>query len=316
MASQSKHDTLASSRRDTHHPPAIRSSSSTIKKRFTPDGVSYLISGKKSRLGLVCVHGWGCCASDFTLLFQELNRKGADLKLLAIDLPGHGDSPKELCPDASVSGCARAALSVAQHENLSEIVLCGHSMGGRMVMAAFTQAQATGIPIVRSIIFLDVSNYKLRPKLYEFDEKDPRSKAMTEPQKAIKKAEMFQSMFSSETPLDFELATLNHLKTLDRNFANAIRENYIRYDHEDLNASLANVGECGIPFCNLQSTDIDGENQRFPLKSGQISPWMQLIQEKVPQAQQVVVEDSAHFPHVDQPQQVANLVLDFVRDFE
>ncbi|KAK5692925.1 hypothetical protein LTR97_010401 [Elasticomyces elasticus] len=287
----------------------------SLEQRYTPKGVSYLASGKKSRLGLVCIHGWGCRASDFTLLFQDLNRKSADLTLLAIDLPGHGDSPKGLCPDASVSGCARAALSVAQHENVSEIVLCGHSMGGRMVMDAFTQAQVTGTPIVNGIIFLDVSNYKLRPKLYEFDEKDPRSKAMTEQQKAIKKAEMFQSMFSSETPLDFELATLNHLKTLDRNFANAIRENYIRYDHEDLNACLANVGECGIPFCNLQSTDIDGENQRFPLKSGQISPWMQLIQEKVPQAQQVVVEDSAHFPHVDQPQQVANLVLSFVRDF-
>ncbi|KAK5724891.1 hypothetical protein LTR17_013474 [Elasticomyces elasticus] len=276
----------------------------SLEQRYTPEGVSYLALGE-SRLGLVCIHGWGCRASDFTLLFQELNRKGAALKLLAIDLPGHGDSPKELCLDASVSGCARAALSVAQHENLSEIVLCGHSMGGRMVMDAFTQAQATETPIVRSIIFLDVSNYRLRAKLYDFDEKDPRSIAMTEPQKAIKKAEIFQSMFSSETPLDFELATLNHLKTLDRNFANAIRENYIRYDHDDLDASLATVGEC----------DIDSENQRFPLKSGQISPWMQLIQEKVPQAQQVVVEDSAHFPHVDQPQRVANLVLDFVKDF-
>ncbi|KAK3629473.1 hypothetical protein LTR56_018012 [Elasticomyces elasticus] len=287
----------------------------SLEQWYTPEGVSYLTSGKKSRLGLVCIHGWGCRASDFTLLFQELNRKGADMKLLAIDLPGHGDSPKELCPDASVSGCARAALSVVQYESLSEIILCGHSMGGRMVMDAFTQARAKGAPVVKSVVFLDVSNYRLRPKLYEFDEKDPRSKAMTEPQKAIKKAEMFQSMFSSETPLDFELATLNHLKTLDRNFANAIRENYIRYDHEDLNASLAIVGECGIRFCNLQSTDIDGENQRFPLKSGQISPWMQLIQEKVPHAQQIVVEDSAHFPHVDQPQRVANLVLDFVQDF-
>ncbi|TKA63370.1 hypothetical protein B0A55_11965 [Friedmanniomyces simplex] len=180
-------------------------------------------------------------------------------------------------------------------------------------MDAFTQARAAENVNVRGIVFLDVSNYRLRPKLYEFDENDPRSKAMTEQQKATKKAELFQSMFSSETPSDFELATLQHLRTLDKSFANAIRNDYIQYDHTRLDDALAAVGKAKIPLLNLQSTDIDGENQRFPLKTGQTSSWMQLIQEKVPEAQQIVVEDSAHFPHVDQPQRVADSILEFMQ---
>jgi len=286
---------------------------STIEQRTSPDGLQYLRCGPTdSKVGLVCIHGWGCQGADYALLFEALQERSVTFKGLAVDLPGHGDSPKTVS-DATVAGCAKAALSAAQHEGLSDVMLIGHSMGGRIVMEAFTQAQASGIIKIRGIAFLDVSNYRLRPKLYEFDENDSRSKAMSDQEKASKKAALFQTMFSDHTPPEFELATLQHLKTLDKGFANAIRDDYIDYDHTRLDTALAAAGHAKTPFLNLQSTDIDGENQRFPLKTGEMSTWMKLIQEKVPQAEQFVVEKSAHFPHVDQPEKVADTLIEFMK---
>ncbi|KAK3072550.1 hypothetical protein LTR53_006604 [Teratosphaeriaceae sp. CCFEE 6253] len=266
-------------------------STGSLEQRTGPNGLRYLACGPADgKTGL---------------------RRSLPFKVLAVDLPGHGDSPKD-ASKATVASCAEAARSIARHEGLTDVVFVGHSMGGRIVMEAFTQAHAAGRPTVRGIIFLDVSNYRLRLKLYDFDETDPRSQRMSDADKAVKKAALFQSMFSSETPLDFELATLQHLKTLDKGFADAIRRDYIDYDHTRLDPALAAAGEAGVPLLNLQSTDIDGENQRFPLKAGQMSPWMSLIQEKVPHAEQVVVGDSAHFPHVDQPEKVADLARRFM----
>ena len=131
-------------------------------------------------------------------------------------------------------------------------------------------------------------------------------------QKAAQKAELFQSMFSEYTPPEFELAQLQHLKTLDKVVSSAIRDDYVRFDYEEYDVKLAALGRAGTLLLNVQSTDIGPDNHRVALKKGEVSKWMEIISEKAPQVQHVVVEESAHFPHVDQPERVAGLILDFV----
>lgn len=278
---------------------------------FTPQGLAYYSHGDDaSTTALVCIHGWGCRGSDFDALFRRLSTRMQSLRLLAPDLPGHGSSPATAAPAVTVSGFACAVNGLARDLGIRHVYLLGHSMGCRVAVEAVHLAPDLSI---HGLVFLDGSNYSLRPGLYAFESNDPRSSALTAEQKAVKKAEMFQAMFSEATPPEFELAQLKHLRGLNRNVASAVREDYVRFDREDYYGRLEELGREGVALLNLQSTDIDEKNDRVRLKEGEMTKWMAVIGEKVPTAVQIVVTGCAHFPHVDQPEKVAKLIEDFIR---
>ncbi|KAK3702934.1 hypothetical protein LTR37_014783 [Vermiconidia calcicola] len=278
-------------------------------------GISYIRSGPQdSKVALVCVHGWACQATDYTYLFTELN-KTVPLKFqaVAVDLPGHGKSSTKSYPVASISAFAEAVNAVANELGFLEIVLVGHSMGMRVVLEAWQQTLATtATSIVKGVIFLDGSHYKFRKSLFAFDKADPRSKNLNAEEVKEKIAEAFSQMFSSRTPPEFQASTLAHAKSIDAEYNESMRQSHISYDYERLDDVLAEMGKASIPLLNLQATHIDEQNQRIPLKQGEVTQWMRFLQEKVPQAQQFVIPGSSHFLHVDDPAGVARRIMEFV----
>jgi pimeloyl-ACP methyl ester carboxylesterase len=203
-------------------------------------------------------------------------------------------------------------LDVINELSLSNIVLAGHSMGVRMILETWQQAIAAGKPTVKGLCFIDGSHYKFRKSLFAFDHGDPRSKTLTNEQKATGMAYAFKRMFSDNTPADFQEATLAHVRSMDMQYNEAMRKSFITYDYERMDDVLTAVGEAGNPVLSFQATNVDEQNQRRRLEPGERSQWMDFLQEKVPQIQQVVVDDAMHFPHVDQPAIVAERIRDFV----
>lgn len=77
----------------------------------------------------LCVHGWACSVYSFRLLMPLLAERG--LRVVAIDLPGHGlsDKPSEAkyyTLDAQVE-CVLTSMDAL---GIARAVLIGHSMGG------------------------------------------------------------------------------------------------------------------------------------------------------------------------------------------
>ena len=115
------------------------------------------INDKKT---VVLLHGWMGEKIDWketaTLMTNEL---GANWKLIAIDLPGHGESSmiassqshiikkvldfdqnlslnSKFIPDISINDIAQAVLDSLYHMNITSIEsLCGYSLGGRIALA-------------------------------------------------------------------------------------------------------------------------------------------------------------------------------------
>ena len=135
---------------------------------------------------------------------------------------------------------------------------------------------------------------------------------MSPQERAEKMADAFKTMFSARTPSEFRESTIAHVKGLDVEYNKAMRESFINYDYEQTDEVLEEVGKAGTPLLNLQSTNVDEKNRRIPLKSGVPSRWMRHVQDNVPQAQQFMIADSSHFPHVDQPVEVARWLREFV----
>lgn len=99
------------------------------------DGVpmSYWQAGTGSRV-LVFLHGNSAAKEVFFRQFSHF--AGADLSLIAIDLPGHGCSGNALHPDSqyTISGYALIVHHLLEHLNVRDYVLVGWSLGGNIAI--------------------------------------------------------------------------------------------------------------------------------------------------------------------------------------
>lgn len=116
-----------SSTGQTKTPAQQKVSVPTAKSRFAmldTQRVHYKSYGKGER-ALVFVHGWTC---DMNVWLQQLPAFADETRLIALDLPGHGQSDK---PEIKYTQdlFARAVEAVMRDAGVKEAVLVGHSMG-------------------------------------------------------------------------------------------------------------------------------------------------------------------------------------------
>jgi pimeloyl-ACP methyl ester carboxylesterase len=79
---------------------------------------------------LLLVHGLGGSWRTWTPILDEL---AAEREVIAIDLPGHGETPP-LSGEASVDTLADAVVSFLDANDLSGVDVVGNSMGARLVL--------------------------------------------------------------------------------------------------------------------------------------------------------------------------------------
>jgi len=98
---------------------------------FDKEAIIYLKAGDKEQ-ALVFVHCWSCDKNYWT---SELEYFGSNYKVIAIDLAGHGESGLGRV-DWTIENYAKDVKAVVEKENLNNIILIGHSMGGSVVLSA------------------------------------------------------------------------------------------------------------------------------------------------------------------------------------
>lgn len=91
--------------------------------------VYYRVSGAEHSRTIVFVHG---LAADSRFFHNQLKFFGNSMKVIAIDLPGHGRSrnPGILTAEAY----SRSIEQVIARENVDSYILAGHSMGGAICL--------------------------------------------------------------------------------------------------------------------------------------------------------------------------------------
>ncbi len=100
--------------------------SAPVTRTADLDGVAIVYDsiGRGDR-AVVFIHGWSCNRTFFDAQMEGL--RGAGLRLIALDLPGHGESEQ---PDAySMDLFARSVAAVMDDAGVREAVVVGHSNG-------------------------------------------------------------------------------------------------------------------------------------------------------------------------------------------
>lgn len=92
--------------------------------------INYIEKGIKSNTTILLLHGWGANIEAFGPVIENLANK---FKVYAIDFPGFGLSEE---PDSkyTVEDYSKLVLEFINKLNLENVVLIGHSFGGRVII--------------------------------------------------------------------------------------------------------------------------------------------------------------------------------------
>lgn len=96
--------------------------------------VNYYLQGNASEKTIVFIHGNSLSSKTFTEQFNGIK----NIRLLAIDLPGHGMSEKALSADKtySILGYIDVLKQVLYELQITDFILAGHSLGGHIALEA------------------------------------------------------------------------------------------------------------------------------------------------------------------------------------
>jgi pimeloyl-ACP methyl ester carboxylesterase len=72
------------------------------------------------------------------------------------------------------------------------------------------------------------------------------------------------------------------------------------------------LSQVTVPLLVLQSTFMNTQRQRVPLRAGESTPWLDLVRQYHPQAQMEIMPDVGHFPMLEVPEAVNQAILAFV----
>ena len=249
---------------------------------------------------LLFIHGFAGSAEDWNEIVEALS---GDFKLVSIDMPGFGKSAKPDEPEYYSQSFGRAVItSVIKQLGLDKVILVGYSMGGRFaldVVAADSQ----------SVIGLILESSA--PGIEDEEQRELRVLSDTALANAIteKGMEWFVNYWSG-IDLFQSQKELSELKMLQQDHRR-LRNTTIALTNS-LRAFGAGVME---PLWNyLHTIDVPillltGElDSKFTAINGRMSVMF-------PLCKHIVVKNTGHNIHLENPSEFVNLLKDFITEF-
>ncbi|PWY96763.1 hypothetical protein BO94DRAFT_619840 [Aspergillus sclerotioniger CBS 115572] len=176
------------------------------------------------------IHGWGCQATHYIPLITHLTTHSltpetpGDL-YIAIDLPGHGQSPKSALPEPEKGGIPKLILRLCaevldcfglQHDQTEKVVYA-HSMGIFMAFEIYSSLKN----VISHVILLDGAHSGGSVPPERFDLEKIREQAVQFKGGIQDQLDLY---FGPRTLKEFERETRNGFATLD--FEYALRMSY------------------------------------------------------------------------------------------
>jgi pimeloyl-ACP methyl ester carboxylesterase len=247
---------------------------------------------------VVFVHGFACDSTDWT---AQLDSLAARMTVVSCDLGSHGLSPGQE-QDASIGAYGSAVARLLDELGLSAVLLVGHSMGCRVVLEC---ARAASERVV-GIVLLDGSRIGVG---------DPTAAAQAMAARLEGAGyesfvrEFFAAMFvpSSEPRLQSEI--LERALRLPPNVGRRLLVDIVRWDAGEMDGALSRVS---VPLLTIQTTTLNASRERVSLAAESESAWLDLVRRHQPGVEIATLVGAGHFPHVENAEEVAELLGDFL----
>jgi pimeloyl-ACP methyl ester carboxylesterase len=233
---------------------------------------------------LILVHGLACTLEDWDAQVRGLSPR---FRCAALDLPGHGGSA--IPATVSIATMAEAVNTVKDLIGSRRAILIGHSMGCRVIMEAFQQSP---INIV-GLVFIDGSFV-----------------GGGDPVAAIKKAKdaidrvgidaftqrFFNDMFLEGSDFKLRKRLAARAQGVNAGFREKLFLDLVRWDQYNAKDVLKGIT---IPALVLQSTFLDADLKRAPIRTGMTTPWMDLVASLVQKSEAKIIPGAGHFAMIE-----------------
>jgi sigma-B regulation protein RsbQ len=112
---------------------------------LAPDGVAIHYDDQgEGELALVFIHGWNCDRNYWNAQREFFSKSH---RVVTLDLAGHGDSDQSRV-DWTMQAFGADVAAVVTALDLDNVVLIGHSMGGKVIVEAATQLRGRVVAVV------------------------------------------------------------------------------------------------------------------------------------------------------------------------
>ena len=260
-----------------------------MKETILGTEVHYRISGEGNGRVLL-LHGWGC---DMKLMQPVADALTDRHRVLAIDLPGHGESgrPPEPWGVPEYAACVRELLKKLEFTPCSAVA---HSFGARI--AAWLESEEPGL--FDRLVFTGAAG--IRPKLSaEAQKRSAQYKKLKDFCESIKKIPLLDR--AAET------------------WEDRLRKKYGSRDYNALDEEMRKT------FVKVISLDLTDRYERFRAstlliwgdRDTETPLWMAKEMEKqIPDAGLVILEGGTHFAYLEQLPRFNTIVRQFLKGVE
>lgn len=240
----------------------------------------------------VILHGFLGMADNWKTLGTQWSEMGYEVHLL--DQRNHGRSIHSA--DFSYELMAQDLMEYCEHHNLKEIILLGHSMGGKVAM----QFASEYPEMLEKLIIADIA-----PKEYAPHHSDIINALQAVNFESITSRNEVDEILSSRIPdMGTRLFLMKSLFRKDKNkFA-------WRFNLEALATSQSMIGSHS-PFDNIiqiPTLFLKGGNSGYIIDNDKM-----VIDAAFAKANIITIPDAGHWLHAEQPELFSNAVLDFIR---
>ncbi len=249
----------------------------------------------RGRPPLLLVHGNGCSHEDWDLQVAHFRER---YEVITPDLRGHGASADAPGPyDIETLGADLVDLLATL--DLPPAVLVGHSMSCRAVL----QAQLLAPSRVSGVVLVDGS------RMGKGDPAEVEAGIRAEIAR-VGFATMMRGFFTAHFLEGSDPALRDRIirraGTLSERVGAELLPRFIGWDARTMETALSRVS---APLLVIQSTYVNTDLVRVPMRAGLSTPWLELVRHHVPGAQIEIVTGVGHFTMLEASDTV-NRILD------
>ncbi len=243
---------------------------------------------------LVFVHGFACSSADWRLQMEHFARNHT---VVACDLRGHGETPGEPS-ECSIERYGADVAELIGALELEGVTLVGHSMGCRVVLQAYLEAPER----IDALVLIDGSRIGI-------GDPDTAERVVREQLEAtgygVFARKLFADMFLPTADAALREPAMERALQLPPPVGAELWARMVGWDARWMERALAAVK---VPLLVIQSTQINAERVRVPLKAGERTPWLELVRQCAPQARIEIVTGVGHFTQLEAPTRVNRLI--------
>lgn len=245
--------------------------------------VHYTDHGAKADKAVILIHGYSL---NGTFWRHQIPALARNARVIALDLPGHGQSGKPRDVAYTMDLFARAVEAVAQDAGVARASLVGHSMGLPVIHTVLRRGKLA----VDKAVFVDGAIFRGTPEDRKFLAE--MTQALKGPDHAIVLEQFFQS-FMGKTPAKEKAAVLANLRNFDQPVALSAFQHFG-------DAEYWAPSRHQVPVLALYAG----------MSSAGVKEW---LGGAYPNHKLVIWDDVDHFPQLSHPDRVNKALVDFLK---